>query len=219
VAQPINIPIRFRFLKVPIKWELTGTDLSGKPRKIDLEERSLSELDGWQCRREFLDLRENDPNALLAFLDKVGMWQGTEAPYWPIKVLRVESANVWDFREDLKSALLYPKNFMDQLAPQIPAPKTLLDLYLPHPANDFRLRFELSRVAAGVVTILNAREMLLATALTDVARGIRFKSCKRKDCGRPFPIESEHERKYCSQYCGHLESLRRKRREEQKKRG
>jgi len=120
---------------------------------------------------------------------------------------------VWRFREDLSDALLdrQRKHFMTSVTPELPRPKTLLDLMTPHPANNFPLRFELSKVAAGVVTITNARQMLFATVLADVARGIRFKTCKRKDCGKPFPIESEHTRTFCSQYCGHLVSQRKKR--------
>ena len=63
-------------------------------------------------------------------------------------------------------------------------------------------------MSVGAVTITNARHMLFATVLADVARGIRFKTCKRKDCRKPFPIESEHKRDYCKPYCGHLVSLR-----------
>jgi hypothetical protein len=93
-----------------------------------------------------------------------------------------------------------------------------LNLVTPHPANNFALRIELTDVVAGIVTITNARRMLSATVLEDVAGGIRFKTCKRRDCPKPFPIQSKHKQDYCRQYCGHLASQRRKRAAEQRRR-
>lgn len=226
MAHTISIPIKFRFIKIPVKWELREVPshklgpvprLCGHPKAVLMESHSFSELNGWECRDEFLSLPENDTAALIEFMDKVGLWDvysGSAAlPYWPIEEMRVEPESVWELRETIRNALIYQKNFMVQVTPEIPTPKTLSDLTLgkQHPANDFQLRFELTKVASGVVTITNARNMLYATVLADIARGISFKCCKRKDCGKPFAIESEHERDYCRPYCGHLASVRRNR--------
>jgi hypothetical protein len=223
-----NIPIRFRFIKIPVAWTVVDgpkgrTVLCGQLQKWKSpEEVKLTELDGWDCRAEFLDLPENDLATLTGFLNKVGVWSpDANSPvlrYWE-RPLYVQPEDIWHFREDLKAALIYRKHFMSGVAPALPRPKTLLDLIRqPHPANDFPLHFELTEVVAGVVTISNARHMLFATVLADTANDIRFKICKRKDCGKAFPIESEHERTFCSQYCGHLSSVRKKRERERRKR-
>lgn len=218
-----NIPISFRFLKLPVTWEVNvspkvGTVLCGRLKKGQSPaEVKLSELDGWTCRDEFFGLPENDAARLAEFFNKVGVWS-TDGE-WPRYPLYAHMDDVRGFREDLRHALLYQKDFMAAVTPALQRPKTLLDLMAqPHPANNFPLRFELSNVAAGVVTITNARQMLFATVLADVARGIRFKTCKRKDCGKPFPVESEHTRTFCTQYCGHLVSQRKNRAVEQRKR-
>lgn len=134
--------------------------------------------------------------------------------------LIVRPAEVWSFREDLKYGLLVGnrKWFKEMVTPVRSKPRAWVDLYSWRTANQFELRFELSDVAVGAVTITNARHMLFATVLADVARGIRFKTCKRKDCRKPFPIESEHKRDYCKPYCGHLVSLRKKREDAKKER-
>jgi hypothetical protein len=223
-----NIPISFRFLEMPVTWEVSvspkvGTVLCGRLKKWESpEEVGLSELDGWTCRDEFFGLPENDAAKLAEFLDKVGVWSAdgeSSSLDWSRYPLYAHVDDVWRFRGELRDALLHQKDFMAGVTPNLQRPKTLLDLMAqPHPSNNFPLRFELSKVAAGVVTITNARQMLFATVLADVARGIRFKTCKRKDCGKPFPIESEHTRMFCSQYCGHLVSQRKKRAAEQKRR-
>lgn len=157
-------------------------------------------------------------------MNSVGVWSsGAEGPalaHWSRNPLYADPDEIWQFREGLKDGLSssYRRNWVSQLAPLLPRPQTLLDLVTPNPGNNFPLRFELTDVVAGVVTITNARRMLFATVLADVARGIRFKTCKRKDCQKPFPIQSKHKQEYCRQYCGHLASQRRKRAAEQKRR-
>jgi hypothetical protein len=213
----IDIPIHFRFLKVPVDWEVTdhrglGPILHGRLKEWrSPDEIKLSELQGWQCREKFFGVLENDVDGLANFFNKVGVWDWSPTD-WSETSRYVHPEDVWAFRTDLKTALLYPKSYLASVAPDWPNPKTLLDLYSqPHPANVFPLSFELAKVAEGLVSIANARQMLSATVFADLSRKIRFKSCRRRDCQKPFPIESEHTRKFCSQYCGHLVSQRRQR--------
>ena len=56
------------------------------------------------------------------------------------------------------------------------------------------------------------QDSLYATITVDFLRGVKFRACARKDCGFLFKLESRHKRRYCSQYCAHLESVRRNRR-------
>src|ERR1700734_4176233 len=218
-----NIPIRFRFMKIPVTWELSvnarvGPVASGRlENKKALEQVKLVELDAWQCRDEFFSIADNDAPGFTQFLNRVGVWSADpEAASldWSRYPIYAHLDDVLRFREELTTALVHPKSFRANGSPALPRPQTLLDLIAQsNPVNSFPLRFELTDVAAGIVTLTNARQMLLATVLADVARGIRFKTCKRKDCQKPFAIESEHKRDYCGQYCGHLESVRRSRRQ------
>ncbi len=186
----------------------------------------LREINGWHWRHEFFSLPADDLDRLVAFLNEVGAWpsSGDPNPYTPGHALMfpaiVQPEDVWSFRDDLKDALLdgNRKWFKETVTPIISKPKTWLDLYSHQPANNFPLHFELTKVPGGVVTLTNARHMLFATVLADVARGIRFKTCKRRDCRKPFPIETKHKHDYCEPYCGHLVSLRKKRDEEKKQR-
>ena len=222
-----STPISFRFLKLPLIWTVStnqtvhgipvGTVLSGQIAKGNSpEEARLLQLDGWIYRDEFFALPENDPARLAKFLNRVGVWSSDPESAtldWSRYPLYVSPDDVWRFRQDLRDALLYQEKFSGDVTTQRQRPKTFFDL-MTEPyrvANDFPLHFELSDVVTGVVTVLNARRMLIATVLADVANGIRFKTCKRPDCPRPFPLKSKHKRRFCSQYCGHLVSQRKKR--------
>jgi hypothetical protein len=220
------IPIRFRFIKIPVAWDLSvnarvGPVVRGRlgSRKSP-EQVRLAEIDGWQCRDEFFSIPDNDVGGFTRFLNKIGVWsQDSESAAfdWSRYPLFVHLDDVWRFRQDLMDALLHRKEFAARFLPVQQRPGTLVDLMRQtDPANQFPLSFEVAKLASGVVTVTNGRMMLLATVLADVARGIRFKACKRKDCRKPFSIESRHKRDYCGQPCAHLESVRKKRAESRK---
>lgn len=220
MAQHI-IPIRFRFMKIPVTWELTANVRVGPiacgrlVSQRSLEQMRLVELDGWQCRDEFFSLPDHDAQGFTQFLNRIGVWsQDSESGSfdWSRYPQYVHLDDLLRFRQDLKDAILHRTEFVASFLPVQQRPSTLLDLMRQaHPANQFPLSFEVAKVASGVVTVTNGRMMLLATVLADVARGIRFKACKRKDCRKPFSIESRHKRDYCGQPCAHLESVRRSR--------
>jgi hypothetical protein len=245
MARILEIPIRFEFLKVPVKWELRTVRLGSSGPSVPMfcgqpafaHETKLSKLDAWDCRSELFRLREGDTEGLGRFLEKVGVYVHDEVPgFAPREELWVYPEEVWDFRETLKSGLLpaYRRNVTAQLAPKLPIPSTILEatlrqhvVTLGEPPNamtflqgapriEFPLHFELADVAAGVITMTNARKMLLMSVFVDIVRGLRFKVCKRTDCNKQqiFPLESGHKREFCSQYCGHLWNLRRKRRKD-----
>lgn len=51
----------------------------------------------------------------------------------------------------------------------------------------------------------------IATSITaDFLDGVKFGICQRADCRKPFLLRGRN-KIYCSQYCGHLESVRRSR--------
>jgi hypothetical protein len=231
----INTPIRLRFLRIPTKWELRV--IKGETRREDtlnafgycktqnaLNRARAVELDAWGFRDDFFALAENDNEALLTLLEKGGKWGQTkeEAPGTDALNLGSDEANqhyrkgnpcplfvsdVWLFREALKRCLQNKSAFKETYAPLLKQPGTGF-----HGRGvEFPFCLELTNVVLGVVTVSDIYEALLATVFFDVARGIRFKTCARKDCGKPFPIESRHKKKYCKWYCAHFEAVRRKR--------
>jgi len=68
-------------------------------------------------------------------------------------------------------------------------------------------------------SLVLAGRSLLAIAylvlLRNFARG--WKRCKRPDCQKLFPITDDKRKVFCSQYCGHVESQRKNRRERRAK--
>lgn len=65
---------------------------------------------------------------------------------------------------------------------------------------------------SGASLIAEAKSVLgvaYLVLLGEFAKG--WKRCKRPDCQRLFPITDDKRKIFCSQYCGHLESLRKNR--------
>jgi hypothetical protein len=123
--------------------------------------------------------------------------------------------HIWKFREELKAAIKSPETFVARYG----ATLDRLDQDEERAAKlrQFVVRFEFaSDVPKAIFAAITCQEILLATVYADLIQGYRFKFCKRKDCRMPFAVTSGHKRSYCSQYCGHLESLRKSRRKETK---
>jgi len=57
---------------------------------------------------------------------------------------------------------------------------------------------------------------MIASITIDFLRKIPFRICKRSDCGTPFAADRRG-KQYCSQYCAHLVSLRKARKELKKR--
>jgi hypothetical protein len=63
----------------------------------------------------------------------------------------------------------------------------------------------------GIIQPFTGWELLVATTHMDLLRRAQFQICARPDCAIPF---TGRQRQFCRQYCGHLESVRKKRRGE-----
>jgi hypothetical protein len=203
------------------------------PRRPDLTEKPQL-LDGWELRDEFFRLPQNE-NSLLGFLSKVGVWKagrvGAHLPYVYTPVAPfiykaskemmqhcqegqpppVSVEGMWDFGKSLRESLKNRKRFIETRAPARPRPRTGLEALFP--VDKFDLSFELEKNPEGVVTVPDARHMLLTTVYADIVRGLRFKYCRRGDCKAPFAVTNNHKKFYCSQACAHLENVRKQRRE------
>lgn len=236
IMTQLEIPVRLRFFRVPTQWTMRmvppeapdhDAHLFAFPTVItdsSLDAFPLTERDAWTCREEFLSLRVGDSDGLREFLESVGLWFSSE--HDPIShrsreitahlkkgnPTPIAVAGLWRFQRSLRESLLKKKAFKETYAPVVGRPLTALQLLNESREGiEYPLRVELTNVVAGVVTLTDAYRMLLATVFFDVARGIRFKTCQRKDCRRPFPLVSKHEKKFCDPYCAHITAVRRDR--------
>jgi hypothetical protein len=222
MAQPIKIPVIFRFLSVPINWTLKTTSVGGFAVLVGETKKGWSEQqinDGWECRQEFLKLPEGNNQALCRFMNKVGLFEsengspGTKAETYHLsggravtfpRQIHMFTDRIWGLRRVLDQDMLSEKKFIQLYASDSAVKSGLIP--------DLPFRFKLDAdVAMGVLTTVALWEMLLVTIYVDLARGFHFQICQRPDCQVKFPVETAHERKFCSQYCGHLESMRKKR--------
>jgi hypothetical protein len=69
---------------------------------------------------------------------------------------------------------------------------------------------------ALTVTALTALEAAVISCHLDRLAGLRFKRCRRPDCGTIYEVETEQLRFYCTPECAHLEVVRRGRRKAKK---
>jgi len=230
----ITLPMRVRFLRVPVRWELREirSESQGAPRiwafptVVDdgtLDSFKLKERDAWDCREEFLAIPDGDNEKMRLYLESVGIWLDDRNEYenqvrevaehrraghpHPVAI-----SGLWKFQSMLKRSLINKRAFVEKYGLALGRPETGLQLLNESKkVMAFPLSMELGKAATGVIPLDDAFRMLLATIFIDVARGIRFKVCARKDCQKPFPLESKHHRKFCCWYCAHITTVRRNR--------
>jgi hypothetical protein len=140
--------------------------------------------EAWLMRDEFLKPAADDIQRLHGFLEKWGSWDGSD-----IAMLTTLRESRREFRDAMKAV---PASWLGTSA------TTMLVSSLSQPPY-FRV------ITTGCCQAIET------TLTIDVLMDVRFGTCARPDCGFSFPIESRHKRKYCCQYCGHLESVRRNR--------
>jgi hypothetical protein len=201
--------------------------------------------DAWGMRDEFLSLKK-ETKALFAFLEKWGFWDMSsimhrtvpqrflappeqapvaESPLFPPNVVPyyVIPERIWEWQAFFREALSSPPDkwlaYADGMQAVMQSKRET-----PSSTSEWENRPEtLVRSATtrpGYPHFSINRNLCLgaidATITIDFLRKVKFRPCKRQDCGKPFAIESHHKRKYCSQYCGHLESMRKQSRERAK---
>ena len=173
-------------------------------------------LDAWKVREDFLSLKgEAD---FLGFLNRVGGFSAGMAPdsgLWDLNDLKG-----WQrvFRGFLKCSPAMWPNYLVALETASPGFNARLIAMEVDLCFKTRLRIWLSwQRRSAVIRVAEAVSAILVTIYIDHLRGLRFRFCARRDCRRPFEITSRHKRKYCQQYCAHLESLRRMRNRRRRK--
>ena len=67
-----------------------------------------------------------------------------------------------------------------------------------------------------VITTLTFIDAMKLTLVVDAVSGAKVRKCARTDCRTLFTFTGGHKRKYCSWYCGHIESVRKSRKQARK---
>jgi hypothetical protein len=156
----------------------------------DLRKHSHA-ADAWELRDDFLSLKAGSEVAL-AFLSKWGRWM-------PFRNY-VDMPEIIALQQAVRHALTSPAELWFR------------GLYASPPLVNSR-----SPEFPYFVILTDACQAAIRTTTTmDLLRQLKFKTCARPDCGKPFPVTSRHERNYCTQYCAHLESVRRARKSTQR---
>jgi len=224
------IPINIEYRTIPCVWNVEKTTVKktldpwgGRRRpqeRFFFRNTSGSQpvnFDPWSVRELFLSL-ETEAD-FLRFLNRVGTFSASVGSGdWELKDFKG-----WQevFREFLRRAPATWERYLAQLnvgTPRFNAPLISFELRVINDAR-FQLRFVWEEdLQSGIIRVRHAASAILATILVDRLRGASFRFCARHDCRKPFEVKSKHERKYCSQYCGHLESLRRMRERQKRER-
>jgi len=218
---PLNMPAYYECLAAPLEWRMpvpneekfkTALLAPANPGDVLEAERCktgrVSRFDPWEKRTEFLRLQEGDTQSLLAFLNTIGSWEGRARTIWDGESAlpslnedllgreSVSESKVWEVRQSIDDAL-----------------KSLNKVSGGH----FEFPCRLVTGKDGPKTLITTTSFMKAVQLTlsvDRALGAKVRKCERPDCATRFSNSGGRDRKYCCWYCGHIESVRRQRRDE-----
>jgi hypothetical protein len=187
------VPIRIDFWNFPGEWSLNKGRL--RFRYSEALQANRKRLNPWKVREELLSLPET-PEAALRFLNATGAFhnlQGFDSleDFWAWKhLLRslLKSpprrwASLTADRGQNKLTIIESRRFQSRLDWQAHPPVISLFAWLTLPA-------------------------VLGTIHLDHLRKAKIRFCARPDCRKEFELETRHRRKFCSQYCAHIESVR-----------
>jgi hypothetical protein len=242
VSTIVGIPATVEYSAMPCKWEIkphpdvweSEAGVRVHPKRFfeshrvppaEALARSV-QFEAWQVRDEFLSLKTDQE--FLDFLNRVGRFVSVKVGGWVVTgQWGADDFKRWQqmFRECLRRS---PATW-DHVVEKVFRPKmirfvrrilfvsrrfTLLLRWKDAQQREWR--------SSQHIAVLEARDLvtaILATIYVDHLHGTKFGFCHRHDCRMPYKIESKHNRKYCSQYCAHLESLRRMRERQRAARG
>jgi hypothetical protein len=148
----------------------------------ELKKHSLPN-DAWHLRNDFLSVKA-DSKKTISFLNNWGRWV-------PLRNY-VDASEIAELQLSVRAALTEaPEKWFDTFG--FPTMTDSRSAKFPY----FTMLTDASQVAIRMATTI------------DLLQQIEFKTCARLDCAKPFPVKSKRQRVYCTQYCAHLESVRR----------
>lgn len=221
---PANLPLFYRCLRIPADWGERKGFLTVRQPQRSLIERIrkpvfATEFDPWEKRDEFFALKQNDTPGLVTFLGTVGFF---DRPALLIKghSALVGRASAWIPNADLPYEVHYTSRMLTDHVWRFR--KLLMDSLTQNERMEGRAEFEvrIERVDGDprvVFTTLTFIDAMLLTLTVDQVRGAKVRKCARPDCGVPFTQTTAHKKKFHHWDCGHIESVRRQRRREKRR--
>lgn len=188
----------------PVQWKIAdgcAIECSARSefREVDIEGMR-------QIRNRFLGVQRGEEGSLLNFLNREGAWARYDS--------RIPLANIWVDHAKITCLLtgLRPEGFpISKSLAQMELGRELLkhlQLHSIRTHREYPTELELA--------VFDVRGALYISTWQDLLRDVKFRYCAREDCPdhnpkrTPFEV-TRPDRVYCSTYCGHLVSLRRKR--------
>lgn len=235
---PINMPIQFHVASVKLYWQTvqsSGTTLFAGSWFSGVTMENIDLGDGWELVRRYLSVKPTDEESILEFLSEHGRFDAPEGSITspsvekiprrlsslPItnrdgesiqnakrKQIVLESFSAQEFAmiQDYVRRMLIARN------PTLPTPWPVKHANWP-----YEIAFGGSHSGSRAhVRVRGTYRSILATVQFKLAQGAKFRICARKDCRLPFEITSHHTRRFCTQYCAHITSLRHRRKVERK---
>jgi hypothetical protein len=222
----VGIPASITFRSTPCDWKqaehknILVVDEQGRNlHPLRLFEKPGNWLDGqhyeaWSVRANFLSLTTDEQ--FLEFLNKTGYFSNRQkGGVWSVAALRT-----WQ-RVFVELLRRHPSGWVDWVISELRDNrdyyKRLIVVSLQFHTT-FKIKFGWEKKQhRAVLETDDTLTAILATIYLDQLRGAKFGFCARSDCRKGYEVESKHKRKYCSQYCAHLESVRRLRRRTKKR--
>jgi hypothetical protein len=170
-------------------------------------------VDPWHMRDDFL--RTNSLVSMETFLNKYGEFSRGTGPRPQVGQKALQDPGADAHTISWKPVLVHPDEIWGH--------KNAINVALKSGAAKWFERTVLDGVYSRpefphfVHTDHLIADAIYTTVTVDFLRGAKFRLCGRKDCALPFKRESRHKRSYCSQYCAHLESVRRNRRQNRRR--
>ena len=169
--------------------------------------------DALELRRQFLSIERGKVEALLDFLNCTGVWMFGRKNF--------ELYELWQDQDMIRTLLTHPPRW--DVGVQTDMRNIFFENFL-YERSPYHVEVRGKRLVAQYA-LVETRSTLFLSAWLDFARGARFRFCARPDCSKhrpgtvPFELTSHRKRRYCTQYCAHLESMRRNRAKTKPKKG
>jgi hypothetical protein len=209
-----KIPIRFHIRSCKINWEIVHQNgetlfVGSSPSESALKNIDLGE--GWELVRRYLTVRAEDEHSILEFLVAHGWFQSPEGSW------RTEHAKDKQLphgkvllerfsRQGFAMVQDYVRRMLITGNPTLPTP------WLSRSTPEYKIAFAETRSGPRAEVLVDRTfPSILATIQFKLVQGATFRTCSRRDCRLPFEVTSCHKRRFCTQYCAHLTSLRRRR--------
>ncbi len=170
--------------------------------------RPSNELaDPYEMRDEFFGL-SCDLDQLTDFARKWGRWDSNN-----LAISQSERIGVLDKKE---TPCIFPHWIQHEQAKfrnALCAAQEQQKQWLSHPERTILIVQRSQKpyffvTADSLTTLESCRGAIAATITLDHLSRSQFRTCSRDKCKRPFKLESEHDRKYCTRRCAHAEAQR-----------